>query len=394
MILAGSYLRLSGRSDPEEVLHMKKIVSLLLAIVLVLGLAACGKPADNTPANNSGDAAQTRIITDMYGREVEIPAKVEKIICTGSNALRMVTYLQGTDLLCGVESGDQAYEKSTKRDYAHVFYNEFKDLPVIGKGGGTAYTADPEAILKADPDIILTCYVQEAAEQLARETGIPVISIRTPSANFIDDNWIASLKLTADIIGRQDRCEELIKYINECKDDLKKRSDGVPDAEKPTVYTGAVTFSGAHGFAGTYANFGPFMAINAKNVADETDNKASFEVDLEKVAAWDPDIIFLDPGNMNLVNDEYAAKPDFFNSLSAVKNGKVYTMPSFNNYSTNITYCLMDAYFAGTILYPEQFKDIDMKTKGAEIMKAFLGKEWYDVMQADGLYYGTITLGQ
>ena len=97
---------------------------------------------------------------------------------------------------------------------------------------------------------------------------------------------------------------------------------------------------------------------------------------------------------MNLVNDEYAAKPDFFNSLSAVKNGKVYTMPSFNNYSTNITYCLMDAYFAGTILYPEQFKDIDMKTKGGEIMKKFLGKDWYDEMQADGLYYGTITLGK
>jgi iron complex transport system substrate-binding protein len=136
------------------------------------------------------------------------------------------------------------------------------------------------------------------------------------------------------------------------------------------------------------------MAINAKNVADETGNKSSFEVDLEKVAAWDPDIIFLDPGNMNLVNDEYAAKPEFFNSLTAVKNGQIYTMPAFNNYSTNITYCLMDAYFAGTVLYPEQFKDVDMKTKSGEIMKKFLGKDWYDEMQADGLYYGTITLGQ
>ena len=155
-----------------------------------------------------------------------------------------------------------------------------------------------------------------------------------------------------------------------------------------------MTFSGGHGFAGTYANFGPFLAIDAKNVADETGEKAAFEVDLEKVLVWDPDIIFLDPGNMNLVNDEYASNPDYFHSLTAVQNGEVYTMPSFNNYSTNITYCIMNAYHAGKILYPEQFADVDLEAKSTEIMNKFLGTAFYDDMQADGLYYGKLTLGE
>lgn len=89
----------------------------------------------------------------------------------------MVTYLQATDLMVGVEETDKGYETSTKRDYAHAYYDMFKDMPAIGKGGGTAYTAYPEEVLKAAPDVILTCFVQEAAEQLQNETGIPVVSI-------------------------------------------------------------------------------------------------------------------------------------------------------------------------------------------------------------------------
>jgi len=368
---------------------------MLLSILMVLSVTACS--SQNRPVSNAPDVTNepaTRTVVDMLGREVKIPTEINSIICTGSNALRMVSYLQATDFLAGVEETDKGYETSTKRDYAHAYYNDFKDLPVIGKGGGTAYTAYPEEVLKVNPDVILTCFVQEAAEQLQNETGIPVVSIRCPSANFIDEPFYTALRLTADILGKEDRCEELLDYIDECKDDLAKRSLDVDDSEKPTVYTGAVTFSGAHGFAGTYANFGPFMAIHAKNVADETGEKAAFEVDLEKVVVWDPDIIFLDPGNMNLVNEEYNSNRQFFESLTAVQNDQIYTMPSFNNYSTNITYCLMNAYFAGKVLYPQQFDDIDMKTKSNEILNEFLGVSYFDDMEADGLYYGKLTLGK
>ncbi len=383
-----------------------KITALLLLAAMLLSLCACGStpaapateaPATQAPATENtqteAPASDTRIITDMLGRQVEIPTKINTIICNGSNALRMVSYLNATDLMVGVEDTDKNYETSTKRDYAHANYAIFKDLPSIGKGGGTAYTAYPEEILKVMPDVILTCFVQEAAEQLQNETGIPVVSIRTPSSNFIDENWYAALRLTAELTGTQERCEELLSYIDSCKADLKERSSGVAEEDKPSVYTGAVTFSGAHGFAGTYANFGPFLAIDAKNVADETGERAAFEVDLEKVVEWDPDVIFLDPGNMNLVNEEYKANPDFFNALTAVQKGEVYTMPSFNNYSTNITYCIMNAYFAGKVLYPQQFADIDMKTKSTEIMEEFLGTAFFDDMEADGLYYGKLTLG-
>ena len=367
-------------------------VCLLAGALLLCLLPACG--GDAPAAGGDLSAGETRKVVDMLGREVEVPVEIHRVVCTGSNALRLVCYLQGTQLLAGVEETELAYEDSPVRDYAYVCASQFQTLPVIGKGGGTAYTAYPEEILKAAPDVILTGYVQEAAQQLQEETGVPVVSVRTASANFIDQDWCAALELTAELLDRQERCRELLDYIDACKADLEARSSGVPLEDRPTVYAGAVTFSGSRGFSGTYANFGPFLGVGARNVADETGEAAAFQVDLEQVLMWDPDVIFLDPGNLTLVEEEYASNPEFFQALTAVAEGRVYSMPSFNSYSTNITYCLMDAYYAGKVLYPRQFEDVDMETKGNEILTEFLGSAYFTEMEDGGLYYGNIALGE
>jgi len=164
----------------------------------------------------------------------------------------------------------------------------------------------------------------------------------------------------------------------------------ISDAEKPTCYTGAVTFSGAHGFTGTYSNFGPFMALGANNVADETGEDGYFDADPEKIVAWDPDIIFLDPGNMTLVQEEYESNPGYFDSLRAVREGQLYSCISFNNYSTNVGYALADAYYAGTVMFPERFADVNIAEQTDEILQFLLGDAYYDEMLADGLYFGVI----
>ncbi|MGE4191746.1 MAG: iron ABC transporter substrate-binding protein, partial [Pseudodesulfovibrio sp.] len=39
--------------------------------------------------------AQARSVTDAGGKVVEIPDAVERVICSGSGSLRLLTYLQG-----------------------------------------------------------------------------------------------------------------------------------------------------------------------------------------------------------------------------------------------------------------------------------------------------------
>ncbi len=365
---------------------MKKLVSLLLAAILCLSLFAGCAPRD-------GASGATRTVRDSWGRDVKIPEKVEKIICLGSGAPRIAAYLGVMDMLVGAEDHDKKAQ-TVLRDYSMVYYDELKSLPAVGAGGGSgANNGYAEQIIEAQPDVILAGFSQEAAEELERQTGIPVVCVRYQSINFVDESFYAAMRIFAEVVGAQERCETVLKFIDDCKKDLNDRTKDIPDSQKKTAYTGAVTFSGRHGFAGTYANFGPFLGVNALNVADEVKDSNYFEADLEKVVQWNPDVIFLDPGNMDLVNDEYKTNPGYFDALRAVREGQVYTMPSFNHCGTNVTYALMDAYYAGIVLFPQAFADVTMEAVGAEILQTMLGKNFYKEMEKGGLYYGKLTIG-
>ena len=366
---------------------MKKFITLCLAAVICLGLfAGCADPQKDPQA--------TRTVVDTWGREVQIPEKVEKIVCLGSGAPRIAAYLDVMDMLVGAEDND-IKGVTVLRDYNVVYHDQLKNLPAVGAGGGSgANNGYAEQIIMVQPDVILAGFSQEAAEELENQTGIPVVCVRYQSIHFVDESFYSAMRVFAEVVGAQQRCEQLLAFIDACKKDLNDRTKDIPDSQKKTAYTGAVTFSGRHGFAGTYANFGPFMGVNALNVADEVKDTNYFETDLEKILQWDPDVIFLDPGNMDLVNDEYKTNPGFFQALRAVQEGEVYTMPSFNNCGTNVTYALMDAYYAGIVLYGEAFADVDMAAIGGQILSTFLGVDFFEEMETGGLYYGKLTIGQ
>ena len=337
---------------------------------------------------------ETRIVTDVWQRQVEIPLTVESIIALGSGAPRIAAYLDVIDMLMGAEDSD-INNFVVLRDYNPVHHYALRQLPSVGAGGGSGNNnAHPEEIILLSPDVILAAFSPEAAEELQRQTGIPVVAVRYISTGLANETFFAAMRVFAEVVGAQERCEEVLAFIDAARADLNSRTAHIPDAEKLRVYVGAVTFNGQRGFGGTYANFGPLDVINALNVADEVNEEGFFEADFEKITIWDPDVIFLDPGNMHLVNYEFGTNPNFFNSLRAVQDGRVYTMPAFNFAATNITYALMNAYFAGTILFPDQFADVDIAEKSAEILTFFLGKNTFQIMEDGGLYYGQIIIGE
>ncbi len=374
---------------------MKKwLLFLMIPLLILTGCASqvSQNPGQEDGGKENGAEKSTQVITDMMGREVEVPTKINSIICTGAGALRLIAYAQAVDLLIGIEDTDK--NKTIGRAYNYVYYDQFfKDLPSIGKGGGRGYTAYEEQIIALQPDVIFCSYTSDALDQLAAKTGIPVVSTAI-QGNLFEENTVESLKLIGKILGKEERCAEVIAYLDQYEADLNNRTKDIPEADKPTVYVGAISNQGGRGFAGTYGGLGPLKAINVSGVMDEVGKKEGFEVDWEQIQVWDPDVIFLDPGNMKLVDEEYAKKPDYFNSLRAVTEENVYSIISFNNYTTNIETAIADAYYAGKVLFPEKFADIDMEAKVDEIYKKFLGKGIYADMKEAGLSFGKITLGQ
>lgn len=374
--------------------HTHRWITFILAACLILVLVGCGGTNNitNNTSDNTSEPSQTeegtRTITDSTGRTVTIPETVESIVCVNVGALRYTCYMQAQDLVVGVEDYEQ--EPTMSRLYNYINFDQFSSLPVIGSNGEHY----PEAIISANPDVIIMSAAESKdADDLQDKTGIPVVVV-PGSDTTLDDNAYETIRLMGEVYGKEDRAEELTNYLDSIKADLETRTADIPDADKPTVYVGGVSFKGHHGFEGTEANYGPFVLIHANNLADTTGQSGAFDIDTEQVLAWDPDVIFLDFNGMALINEDYAKNPDFYQGLTAVREGRVYSQISFRSSASNLETALADAYYAATILYPEQFADIDPVEKAGEIFTALLGTNPYEDLKEAGYEFRPIQLGE
>lgn len=380
-----------SRQERETVLKLLKKCS-IFALVLALGLflAACaGAPASAQPASSApSQTGGARLITDGAGRQVELPETVESVVCVGVGALRYTCYLGAADRVVGVE--DYETKPDLTRLYSHVNGERFQELPVIGTNG--APNAE-EIIAVAPQAIVLSAYASADADELAARTGIPVVVV-PGSDTTLDDKAYETLRVLGEVFGLEDRAAELTAYLDGVKEDLAARTASVPESERPSVYVAGVSFKGLHGFEGTEAHYGPLELLGANNLANTTGQTGAFDIDPEQVLAWDPDVIFLDTNGMDLINADYARNPDFYNALSAVKNGRVYSQISFRSYASNLDTALADAYYAGWVLYPEQFADLDPAQKASEIYTALLGADPTDDLKEAGYELRAIELGK
>ena len=110
--------------------------------------------------------------------------------------------------------------------------------------------------------------------------------------------------------------------------------------------------------------------------------------------SWDPDIIFVDFNGMNLIKEDYAKNPDYYNALTAVQEGKVYSQISFRSNASNLETALADAYYAACVIYPQQFADIDPVQKAGEIFEMLLGTNPYADLKEAGYEFRPIQIGE
>ena len=359
---------------------MKKVFLSILAMLLCLSVTACGGSA----ANGGQQGGNSRIFTDGAGREVEIPVEIESIICVDVGALRYTCYMGAQDLVVGVE--DYETEQSIHRLYNYVNFEKFRDLPIIGNNG-EQYV---EEIIGASPQVIVMAGRDGSrADELQSKTGIPVVLV-PGSDTTLDESAYETFRLMGELYGKEDRAEELTAYCDELKAELAQRTAEI--ARHPSVYVGCVAYKGYHGIEGTEAGYGPLALIGARNLADESGVTGAFNCEEEQLLVWDPEIIFLDYTGLSIFEEQYAENPEFFDSLSAVREGRVYAQIPFRSYASNLETALADAYWAASVIYPEAFADIDIDAKTREILATILGVDAYDDLKENGYEFKALTL--
>ncbi|MCR4442867.1 MAG: iron ABC transporter substrate-binding protein [Peptococcaceae bacterium] len=360
---------------------------LLLAALLLASfvLGGCGS---QTAQKAAGGSKTT--VTDMLGRQVSLAVPAERVVAIGPGALRLYCYVNGVNKVVGVEQ----IEKDNPTGRPYLLANpSLTNLPVIGPGGPNN-APDPEKILAVKPDVIFTAYNSDkaAVEELQAKTGVPVVALSYGKVSTFDLAVYSSLKLIGKIVGQEKKAQDLVDFMEKCKQDLAKRTKNIPDNKKPSVYVGALGARGTHGIESTQGKYSLFEAINARNVVDETGKTGSLMIEKEKLLQWNPDIIFIDLAGYPMVQQDYQKNPQFYKALSAVKKGELYSQLPYNYYTTNIGTAVADAYYLGKVIYPEQFKDVEPEKKADEIYQALLGKQLYAQMAKDFGGFKKLTL--
>ena len=362
----------------------RKGLAFFAAAALVISLAACGGPGEEQGSAAAASAGGDTIeVTDLAGRSVAIPAGADSFACIGPGCLRLYCYVAEKSQLAGIEDVEKTWGQAG-RPYAMAL-GDVEGLAAIGPGGpGSA--PDAERLLASGADVVFSTYAMEPAEiqELQDKLSIPVVALRYGEDSLFSQEVDRSLELLGQITGREERAQEVVNYFAQAKADLESRAAGVQDP--PTVYLGCQSYQGSHGIESTTGDSPIFDALHARNVVEEAGIGGYVTLDKEKLLELDPDILIIDGGGLSILQEDYETNPDYYESLSAVKQGKVYLQLPFNYYGANLEIALADAYYIGTVLYPDAFSDVDPAGKFDEICQALLGIDAY--AQIAETYFG------
>jgi iron complex transport system substrate-binding protein len=265
------------------------------------------------------------VVSDFLNRTVRVPRNLSRIVAIGPGALRLVVYLNATDLLVGVEQSEQNWG-CVGRDYAMAYCDLIKALPIIGPGGPRS-PPNPEMLMAVKPQLIIM-YRGYASlyppDRLEAEVGVPVLVIDYGSAGYVNVGFLKkALALLGRVLGREGRAQQLISYVDSIVQDLSNRAKTV--RERRSVYVGAISYAGGQPFTASQARFAPLELLNTSSIVDALKPGGGYVlVDFEYLLKEQPDYVFIDENNLGVVLDDFSKNRELYYSLKAFREGMVF----------------------------------------------------------------------
>ncbi len=282
---------------------LKKITTLMVIMVFVLGTVGCGSLKDSQSGNNSGSSRVAESgktvypvkITDSYGKEITLTKEPEKIISAAPNITEIIFKIGAEDKLVG------------RTDYC-----DYPESVSSIESIGTMRTPDIEKILSLEPDMVIaSTHFNEENSQKLQDAGINVISL-------YEENDVNGVYTMIETLGTAlNRNDEAQNTVNEMKDTIGKVTDAVSGLEEPTVYY-VVGYGEGGDFSAPENTFvgGLIKLAGGKNIVPASD---SWSFTLESLLEADPYIIVVRKGEKDAFMNA-----DGYKELTAVKEGRVY----------------------------------------------------------------------
>ena len=323
-------------------MKISKLTTLFIAaLTLISFITGCKKP--EAPSASPKD--ETYIFTDSAGREVELPANIERVAPSGSTA-QIILFTLCPEKMVGLATSfsDEQFEFIDRK---------FESLPVFGNLYGD--TLNLESIMAANPQIIIDVgeikpSIADDMDGIEERTGIPTIFIHMDM-----DSILTAYKTLGEVTGEPEQAADIISYIESTLAETKQKASAISEAERVKVYYGSD--DGLTAMVSGTVHTDVIDIVGGVNVAEveESMRGGASMISMEQLMLWNPDVILFAPES---IYDEVASLPEW-QGISAVKNGKYYSIPvgayNWMGRPPSVNRILGIKWLAN-LLYPDVFK--------------------------------------
>jgi len=299
---------------------------------------------------------------DATGREIRPPAKVERVYAAGPPA-SMLVFAIAPDKLTG-------WTRAMRPNEAAFLPERYAQLPELGRLTGRGNTANVEVVLKAKTDLIVD--VGSTGETLASLATQVQQQTRIPYALFDGriESTPAALRALGRLMGNQAESERLAAWYERELADAKQRVSKAN--QHPIVYYGRSPSGLQTGGKGSI-NIEVLDFLGTRNAAAGA-RAGLATVSLEQVLLWDPDVILTtDPNFWKSVWTDAR-----WRTVKAVAAKRVYLSPhlpfGWFDFPPGANR-LLGVWWAGKLLYPQTFGDVDLRAKVVEFHRLFYHRE-------------------
>jgi iron complex transport system substrate-binding protein len=342
-------------------------------------------------------------VTDVSGRTVQVPAKVERIVL-GFGVFPAFAAVEGPDTLARVAVLSPDLQARTPALYA-ALQQRFPDigkiptLPMGANGKGPT----PEQVLALKPDVAIfgggdgPVAPKAGSLQAALEAaGVPVIYVDFRS--HPGRNTVPSIRAIARLIGREAEGEKFVRFHEQQLRRVTDVTAALPAAQKPRLFLD-MRAGGIAECCGTPGdgNYGDFIsAAGAINVGAQLHQGVLASAKPEAIAAAQPQIYVA--GGSSAADADVGVKLGDgitaaqardslqatvanragVNTLPAVQAGRVYGVwHNFYNHPFNV----VAVQALAKIAHPERFQDLDPDATLRDMARQFLH------VDLDGTYW-------
>jgi len=358
---------------------MKKYISCLLVLSLLLSLAACGgKQEPSAPVTSApAETEQTRVFTDSLGREVTVPAQIDKIALSGPMA-QIVLFALCPDKLVGIANDWNAGSDQ--------FLNrEYFELPVLGQLYGGKGELNLETLLSSGAQVVIDVGQPKGdmagdLDALQEQTGLPFIHITADTATAGD-----AYRTLGELLDMEQEAEALASYYEGVYGQAVALSERVEKVD--LLYVTGATGQNVIAQGAYHAEIIDLLSNNLAVVDAPSSKGTGNEVSMEQILLWDPDVILF---SSDSCYDTVASDPAW-QEVTAIQNGTYYEVPfgvyNWMGFPPSVQRC-PGMLWMGKLLYPEA-AEYDLYESVAEYYELFyhsqLSEELYNTLVADSI---------